>query len=203
MTTGPVGRFGEIVEQLVDAPLYRWVQRAVVIVTALLLLANAVILTEILAVDTATASLFWDAMLLGVAVFVLTGMLQVVAMGRRFDRGAATVQRAADDLEQAATDVEMTADELDAVSESIETAAEALEETSATTDEDAPMDPESVEEIAETVDETVDTVRERTEQALSRAEKAKRDTEHVAEGTPSAKRADSPSADTADTDEER
>lgn len=108
-----LGRFGDWLESLMfgeRSRAYTWFVR--IVVAAFLALALVSLFTETFpAVDTLTGIVF--------ALFVLTALLQVIALARRFQRGQEAVAESADALEETADEVAEAADQVAALSDEV------------------------------------------------------------------------------------
>lgn len=135
---------------------YRWVVRAVVALLAGVLLVDAVWLLA----DVSGTSLFSPVVVAGLrtltavalTLFLLTGIVQFLVVGRAVERGTETVSRSASELERAADEVAEAAAEVERLSDTVATQTTADPETDAV-----------AEQADEIVDEMTDTERTASE----------------------------------------
>jgi len=187
MSSGPLSRLGSWLERLLFGPtasLYRQFVLAIVVVTALLAVANAMVIGEIVAVSPAVAGALRAAGAVALTLFVLAGVIEAIVLARAYERGTQEVAKTAAELESAAADVAETAEDLETAAEDVETAADEVEsvvpaDEDATAEGDEPaVDPEAVPEEAV---ERVDGAKERAAEAKSTTESAKETATEAAE----------------------
>lgn len=203
-------------ERLVFGPTashYRRFVRLVVFLTAVLALANGLVAFDVVAVSATVADALYLAGAAVFALFVLSGLAQVVVLARAYDRGTREVATTAAELETTAADVAETAAELETAADEVETAADAVEAAAGEVDEavdeveeavdavepavadedglgEPPVEPEAVADSA--ADATT-----RTEEAKEQAAEVKRRAEEAKDRTEDAKAAASEAEETA------
>ena len=124
------GGFAARIEDLVlgrGRRWYRWFVRAVVAVLVVVLLVDVLWLVT----DALGASVFspavvdglWTVTATALALFLLTGLLQFLVLGRLFDRGTEEVTQSAAELERTAGEVADAAAEVEKLSDTVATEA--------------------------------------------------------------------------------
>ncbi|MFB6308051.1 MAG: hypothetical protein ABEH35_01855 [Haloarculaceae archaeon] len=168
MSGSPSGRLERLL--FANESLYRQFVRAVFVVTAALVLAFGVARAGLLGLGP-TASVFGTAAAVAVAVFVLTGIVQFVVLGRAYERGTREVAETADTLEEAAEEIEQTAQQLAETATEIESAAQQVDGAADEVEEAAEqVGEETAAEDAETAAEQAETVREQATDVQAQTE---------------------------------
>lgn len=172
------------------AGLYRQFVRVVVLVTIVLVLANAAIVLGLVTVAAETAAIFETAGAVAIAAFVIVGTLQLLVLARVLDREstnvatqAATLEARAGEVTETAGELEGTADELEARANKLESAAEMLAET-ASEAESAQVEGKTQDELAAIADELRDEaakLRNETADAKAQTKDVKQTTEDVSD----------------------
>lgn len=206
-------------ERLVFGPTashYRRFVRLVVFLTAVLALANGLVTFDVVAVSATVADALYLAGAAVFALFVLSGLAQVVVLARAYDRGTREVATTAAELETTAADVAETAAELETAADEVETAADAVEAAAGEVDEAVDEVEEAVEAVEavepavadedglgeppvepEAVADSAADATTRTEEAKEQAAEVKRRAEEAKDRTEDAKAAASEAEETA------
>ncbi|MFB6165513.1 MAG: hypothetical protein ABEJ31_10180, partial [Haloarculaceae archaeon] len=117
---GRLGRWLEGVMFGARAAQYRLFVRAVVAVTAVLVLANALAWQGGLGLSPAVADWLATAGAVAIAAFVLVGLVQLLVFARVLSRESVAVAAQAETLEESAAEVTETAEDLATTAETLE-----------------------------------------------------------------------------------
>ncbi|MFD1586397.1 hypothetical protein ACFR9U_05350 [Halorientalis brevis] len=184
---------GRALERLMfgsHARLYRQFVRAVVLVTVVLVLANAVVRVGSVDVAPGTVAVLETAGAIAIAAFVVVGTLQLLVLARVLDREstnvatqAATLEAHAGEVTDTADELATTADELEARADKLESAAETLAET-ATEADVGQIEGKTQDELAAQASQLRDeaaSLRAETADAKAQSEDVKKTTEDVSD----------------------
>lgn len=156
-TDAPLGRFADALDALMFgtyARAYTWFVRGVVVAFLLLALLNFFTDTSP-TVDALTGIVF--------ALFVLTALLQVIALARRLQRGQEAVAESAEAIEETADEVAEAADQVATLSEEIENDAATVERTAGAAKEQAERAKGTADAVKTQIDSTHEETAARTE----------------------------------------
>ena len=140
---------------------YRWFVRAVLAALVVLLLVDAIwIITDALGVSLFSPAVVDVLVSLTAAMltlFLLTGLLQFLVLGRAFERGTETVAQSAAEIEQAAEEVAEAAGEVEQLSDTV-AQTDTDERTAGNLKEQADDIKDEMADAEQTADEVKDTL---------------------------------------------
>jgi uncharacterized membrane protein YcjF (UPF0283 family) len=163
------GRFAARIEEFVfgrGRRWYRWFVRIVVLLLVVVLVLDVVwVVTDVLGTSVFSPAITGGLRVLTAALFtlfLLTGLVQFLVLGRVFERGTAEVAQSADELEKTAEEVTEAASEVEELSETVAgpESDEMSDDVKEQTDE-IKGEMENVERTASEVKDKLDAQRER------------------------------------------
>ncbi len=171
------------------ASAYRRFVRLVIALTVVLAVANALVISEIVPAGAGLAEALYLAGVGVFAVFVVSGLVQLVVLARAYERGTQEVAQSAAQLETAAAAVADTAEEVESAASEVETAANEVESAVETADSAEAAEDDATERVTDAKAKTAE-AKEATESAKDVASDVERSAEDAKSSLPTDEEAD-------------